>query len=137
DEPGLVITHIAGDGLLHVAPVGEISAREALGGRVRLPGGATGVLAAGKSKEEDSLGVADLPIDVGATSGEDAGRLASVGERAAYVAPLERHGEVVTGKALESRVACAVLVQALKRSTARNLHGVFAAQERLGGRGLL
>ncbi len=135
DEPGLVVTHIDSDGRLCVAAVGEVSAQEALGARVRFEGGVWGVVVAqdGSGGSSDFTG---LRIDIGASSKDEAERRVLVGARAAYDGPLVRQGDVVMGKSIARKVGCAVVVEALKRSTASGLRVVFAAQELLGGRGL-
>ena len=135
DEPGLVVTHVDKDGMLHVAAAGDVSAKEAPGCRVRFKNGMSGIVVAA-GKNQDSADVASLRIDVGATSREEAERLVRVGARAAFDVAIVRQGDAVVGKALESRAGCAALIQALERSQARGLRAVFVAQERLGGRGL-
>lgn len=136
DEPGLVVTHVDADGMLRVSPVGGISASAALGAQVRFREGARGIVVAEEGSGGGSLEFTTLRIDVGAVSKDEAEGLVSVGDRAAYDGPLSRLGDIVMGKALGSRIGCAVLIEALTRSKAGNLCMVFAAQERLGGRGL-
>ena len=135
DEPGLVVTHVDASGSLRVAPVGDLPAELALGAGVRFPGEVRGVIA-GSREQGGSLDFASLRVDVGASNKEEAERLAPVGTRAAYDVPLARQGDSVLGKALDSKLGCAVLLEVLRRSKAEGICALFAAQERLGGRGL-
>ncbi len=136
DEPGLVVTHIDTCGLLHVSPIGEVAVAAALNARVGFRNGVQGIVVADESEAGKPPEFTKLRIDLGVTSREDAQSLVSVGDRAAYKGTLYRRDHVVMGAALESRIGCALLIEALKESEAGDVQIVFAAQEHLDGRGL-
>lgn len=134
DESGLVVTHIDGEGLLHFALVGDVSPVAAVGARARFSNGTLGIVTSNGG--EGAPKATDLRLDIGASSADETKALVSVGDRAAFDWPLARRGDIAIGKAVGSRLGCAVLIRLLQTSGATDIAVVFAAQEGLGGRGL-
>lgn len=137
DEIGVVVSHVDEKGFLRFQAVGGVSARNLIGGRVRFAGGQRGVIGA----EQKGLGRGDVPrldqlfIDVGATSKESS--LVGVGDVACFDRDFVDLGGRLVAKALDDRIACAVLIQAMKElgETPHELHFCFTVQEELGLRG--
>ena len=72
DSIGLVATHIDEKGFVHVGALGGVSAGEALYAPVRFQNGVCGLICAPEDKDKGTLKAADLLIDVGAASFEEA-----------------------------------------------------------------
>lgn len=76
-------------------------------------------------------------IDIGAESREDAEELVSVGDPITFHAPYsELPNSRFTGKALDNRIGCLVMVEVLKRvDTDATVYGVGTVQEEVGLKG--
>lgn len=138
DEVGIIVTHIDDDGFLRFAPVGGLSAAVLLGQRVIFANGRVGVIASEHLDDIKELKLERLFIDIGAESREEAMKYAQVGDMAVYQRSAQIMGRRMVGKALDDRVGCAVVVEALVRlgtSSAHEVYGVFTVQEEVGARG--
>lgn len=143
DEVGLVVTHIDADGYLHFERVGSIDER-ILPSKMVLIGetGVPGVIGLKPrhltpvAELEKVVSSADLVIDIGAISREDAERVVKVGDYATFAAEFTPFGDnCVRGKALDDRVGCALLVELLRDEYPFDLYAAFTAQEEVGLRG--
>lgn len=76
-------------------------------------------------------------LDIGARSAAEAKQKVAVGEIATFYQEFTDLGERVVAKALDDRVGCAVLIEALKRSSnpQNDLYCTFTVQEEVGLRG--
>lgn len=77
-------------------------------------------------------------IDIGADTKEEAEKLISVGEYAAFYSSYTNLGkDVIKAKALDDRVGCAILLDILKDEKYNNfdLYACFTVQEEVGLRG--
>ncbi len=137
DTIGLVVTHIGEDGYVHVGPLGGIRPAEALHTPVRFKNGAKGVICADAEADVSKLKSADLLIDLGASSREEAEKLVRVGDAAVFDLPAARAGDRVISPYLDNRAGCLVLLLAMERigQTDNDLYFVFTAQEEVGTRG--
>jgi len=87
-------------------------------------------------EEEKVAKIEDLVLDIGAKSKDEAKRLAPIGTYAAFTTRFRKRGRVVSGKAFDDRVGCAVLVELLRGERFRfDLHAAFTVQEEIGLRG--
>ncbi len=141
DEPGLVVLGFDEDGLVRVAPVGPLSPRAALGQRFAFPDGTVGTLVA-RHPDRDGPGEGDrlrfdhLRLDLGASRPEEARQLVRPGQMATFDRELKVRGPLISGKALDNRLGCAVLLALLERLAAPcEVTVAFTAQGLAGGRG--
>lgn len=149
DEVGCQVQSILPNGMLRVEPMGFVSLRAMPGARMRVgEGGVLGVVGVPPAHLESGSGQESLTpfhalhVDVGAGSEVSARALGiSEGDAVAFDAPLARlgTGDLVTGKALDNRVGCAILLelfQALRHEPLPvTLLGAVAVQEEIGMRG--
>ncbi|HDR06352.1 MAG TPA: M42 family peptidase [Candidatus Coatesbacteria bacterium] len=139
DEIGVVVHYIDEDGFARVSPVGGVQPLWLYGRRVRFANGAVGVIGReqrGTTPKDTDWG--NLFLDVGVTSQKDARKLIAVGDFGVFDHSTEFQGKVVVSKALDDRIGCAVLVEALKKlgKKAKNeVYFVFTVQEEVGVRG--
>lgn len=77
----------------------------------------------------------DLFIDIGAKDQAAAEALVSIGEVAVFHAPLRIQGSLAVGGALDDRLGCALVLEALRQPCPHDLYGVFTVQEEVGTRG--
>ncbi len=136
DEIGIVVTHVDQKGFLRFGSVGGVRALPLLGGRVQFAGGTVGVIGVEKAEDASRVPAMDkFYIDVGARSAADCP--VKVGDVACFQRPCEALGNRIVAKAMDDRVGCAILIEAL-RQLARSPHDLFFAftvQEELGLRG--
>jgi len=150
DEIGFIIQHIDNEGFLRFAPIGGWDPRILLthavtivtrkGTKVR---GVIGAKPPHLLKEEERkkpIPIDEMFIDIGTFSKEEMDDLGvQVGDPATIHYPLEKHRDVVIGKALDDRAGCAVLVQVLEEVANQDLDltivANFAIGEEVGLRG--
>ena len=137
DSIGMIITHIEEDGFLRFGKVGGLSPTTLLHTNVRFANGVRGLIAADQGADPKKLEIADLYIDVGAASREEAQKLVRIGDIAVYDAPAFTAGERIVSPYLDDRIACVILLNALEQMkySPNDLYFVFTVQEELGLRG--
>ncbi len=137
DEIGVMVTYVDEKGFARFTGIGGVRAINCVGGRVAFEDGTTGVLGV-EEKRSDADKVPkfeQLYIDVGASSRDDCP--VKVGDAAAFVRPFVAQGNRLIAKAIDDRVGCAVLIEALRRlkKTPHDLYFIFTTQEEVGLRG--
>ena len=124
DEIGLMVKSIGKDGYLRFDAVGGVQPSLLAGRLVRINGHITGVIGVKSghlqsAKERSRLPeIENLYIDVGASSAQEAEQLGiSIGDPIAFVSPLTtlNHPDILTGKAIDDRLGCAVLLALMRR----------------------
>ncbi len=147
DEIGCVVKSIRADGFLRFERVGFPVPALLVGRKVLVNGrfGVIGCKLVHMQTEQDLSRVApieDLYIDVGAESAAEVAALGiEIGDQVTYLSELgEYHNpNRISGKALDNRISCAILIETLRRLPARALAGtvqvLIAAQEEVGLRG--
>jgi endoglucanase len=145
DEIGLMIVLIEREGSLRFRPVGGIDDRVLLAKKVligddKVPGviGSKPVHLLEPKQRQQVVRVAEMTIDIGASSKEEAERLVKVGDYATFdIAFAELGGglRAVKGKAFDDRAGCAVLIELLKERYPFDLYAAFTVQEEVGLRG--
>ncbi|HEY8485836.1 MAG TPA: M42 family metallopeptidase [Limnochordales bacterium] len=137
DEVGIMVTHIDEKGFLRFAPVGGLSPSLLVGQHVRFVGGVTGVVGREPEEEGKDLRHGQLFVDIGVNSAEEANRLVQVGDAACLWRPVQRLGQRLSGKAMDDRVGCVVVLEALRRlaESPHEVVAVFTVQEEVGTRG--
>jgi endoglucanase len=147
DEIAGIVRHIDAQGFLRIDPLGGLIPAHLVAQRVRVAGhlGVVGVRPGHLQSAEERLRVApveELFIDVGAASADEvAGLGIRIGTPVSYAVRLERfsNSDRVTGKALDNRAGCAVLLHLFRELAGQPLAGsltaVVAVQEEVGMRG--
>lgn len=137
DEIGLMVTHIDDNGFLRVQPLGGVSPYTSLGQRVRFHDGTVGTVGTEKLKDIKDLEFDRMFIDIGATTADEARTKVTIGSVACFDRPIAVQGDRISGKALDDRLGCAVLVEALRRleSPTSDIYAVFSIHEEVGARG--
>ncbi len=143
DEVGLMVVDHTSDGALRVETVGGIPARLLPGLTVRvgkdaLPGviGLQAIHRADRGSLNKAPNVTKLAVDIGASSKEEAERLAPVGTSIIFATQFKTLGGSCLGKAFDDRAGCATLVELLRGDPFPfEVYGVFTVQEEVGLRG--
>src|SRR3990172_6017973 len=136
DEIGLMASHIDEKGFIQFTGIGGINLQTLFGGRVKFINGVQGMIGGEPITDiSHSLVINQLFIDVGADNEKDCP--IKVGDVAAFERPFVDLGKRVMAKAMDDRVGCAVMVEALKRfkKSPHEIFFVFTTQEEVGLRG--
>ena len=148
DEVALIITHIHKNGYLRFMTLGGIDPRVLYAQRILIMGkngpvkayiGATPPHLLEKKKEEKSVSLSDLYIDIGVDSEEEVRELGvKIGSKAVFDTKFMKMGKnKVAGKAFDDRIGVSTIIEILKRlkDTNYNLIGLISVQEEVGLRG--
>ncbi len=141
DQIGIIVTHVDKNGFLRFGAVGGLDPYKVLGHRFVFANRTVGV-AAVESKERktlENLTLDKLFLDIGALSKEDALLHVAVGDFAVYAGDCVQVGNRVTSAALDDRIGCYVLIEALKATADKELnyetYAMFSVQEEIGIKG--
>lgn len=138
DEIGFQVIKIDEKGQIRVRSLGGIPVIGTAMNRVKFRNGIIGLVASTIKEKELTNDTKKLYIDIGASSKEEAEKYLKVGDVAAYVGDYaELKEDNVTGKALDDRIGCYILIEALKKidKPYNDLYFVFSTQEEVGLRG--
>lgn len=143
DEVGFIITSISDNGMLKFKPVGGIDPRILISKRVligkdRIPGvlGIKAIHLQEPSERANAVKVDQMYIDIGAKSKEEAEGLVKLGDYASFDSEMVQFGEnKIKAKALDDRVGCLALIEALKAEYDDDVYACFTVQEEVGLRG--
>lgn len=142
DEAGMVVTFIEKSGALKFAcwgaderaivskpvRIGKNSVRGVIGHKpihLQEPG-----------EKEGALDLAQLYVDIGADSDQEAQQYVSIGDYIAFDSSFHEFGDnKIKAKALDGREGCAAVVEILKSGLPYALTAVFTTQELVGSRG--
>ncbi len=126
DEVGMIVNRVHDKGHLHFSLVGDIDPR-VLGGKTVLIGdgervvkgivGSKAIHLQSPEERKKLTSVRRMYFDIGAEDAEEAKKYADVGFMATFDAPVTRFGQdkaFMGGKALESRVGCAAVIELLR-----------------------
>jgi endoglucanase len=147
DQVGFLVSHVGDGGFLRLHPVGAFDLRVLPGQRVRvvteagddLPGmlmpESHPVHTAGEGQEKQTPRLRDLYVDLGSPSHSGSVR---PGDMVVFDAPFRDLGDAVVGPALDDRIGCWALIEALAATAghACEIHAIFSVQEELGSRGI-
>ena len=141
DEVGFIVTEISEKGYIGIAAVGGIDKRAVFGHKLSV-NGRTGVCGGKElhnlSKDESGkiAEFSDLYVDIGAFSKEEAEKYVSVGDSAYFESESFEYGDgFFTGKAIDDRIGCLILLNMLKKDLPYDCTFVFSVQEEVGTRG--
>jgi putative aminopeptidase FrvX len=136
DEIGVIATHVDDNGFVRFTTIGGVGAATCIGGRVAFLNGVHGLIYMERLENSGHLpNIDQLYIDVGASNREDCP--VKVGDVAVFERPyIELNGRLVS-KAMDDRIAVAVMIQAMKelKDSPHELYFVFSTQEEVGLRG--
>lgn len=136
DEIGVIASYIDEKGFVRVGAIGGVRTLYEVMGRVQFANGTVGVIGVDKMDDPNKVPPMDkLFVDVGATSREDCP--VKVGDVACFLQPMVEMGRYLTAKAMDDRIACAVLIGTLRelKESPHDLYFVFSSQEEVGLRG--
>jgi len=138
DEIGFQVIKINDDGSIMVRSMGFTWIYINYMSRVRFQNGVCGIISGKVLPEKFENKMINLFVDIGAVTKGEAAKFVQVGDVAVYEGSYqELVGETITAKALDDRIGCAILVEAMKKiqSSPNDLYFVFSVQEELGCRG--
>lgn len=143
DEVGLIVTHVQDGGLLEIAAVGGVDAsvvigRQFLVGKQHIPGivGTKPVHLLSKEQRSQLPTFDGLVLDIGASSAEEARKLAPEGTCAYFCPDFRTLGDGrVCSKAIDDRAGCALLLGLLEQELPYDITAAFLVQEEIGLRG--
>ncbi len=139
DQIGFMVLDIDKNGFLRVTNVGGISRAVSLRRHVVFENGVHGVIGyETQDFKPEENGVGALFIDIGAKDKAEAESRVSPGDVAVYEPDAFELGEDRMGSpAMDNRIGCAVLIQALKmlQDCPNEVYAVFTVQEEVGLRG--
>lgn len=143
DEVGMMVTGYGENGNLKFRTVGGIDERILPGKRVSVgKNGIPGVIGCKplhlqeKDERNSEIKIKSLYIDIGADKKDEAEELAPLGEYISFAGDYVEFGEdCIKAKALDDRVGCAVIMEALKETYDFDIYACFTVQEEIGLRG--
>ena len=138
DEIGVIATFIDANGFVRFTGIGGVFPQNCQAGRVRFLNGTPGVICnemRGFFDAVESPALDKMFIDVGAKSKADCP--VKVGDVGVFERPFEDFGTRLVSKAMDDRIACAILVAVLQqvKNSPHELDFVFSVQEEVGLRG--
>ncbi len=143
DEVGFMVTHIDGDGFIHINSVGGIDRRVVAGRRVTVGDKRINGVIACKAIHlvpAEERGVC-IPIeksyvDIGASSKQEAEKYVSVGDYVTFAPNFELFGDGrIKSKAIDDRFGCALLCEMIKSDLEYDAYFAFCICEEVGCRG--
>lgn len=138
DEIGLQVIKVDDKGLIKVRGLGGIPVAATIMNRVMFRNGTIGVVNSTAKIEDVKNDIKKLYIDIGAQSKEEALKYVKVGDVATYIGDyVELKDNNVIAKALDDRIGCYMMIEALKKieKPYNDLYFVFSVQEEVGLRG--
>jgi len=140
DEIGFVATYIDDNGFVHIEPLGGHNPINLPFKRIRFEYGTQGtigyeseILQKG-AEDRKSVSFDTLYVDIGAKNKNEALSKIRIGETATYDEPFVDLGNRYMSKAMDDRIACAILIHVIQtlQSNYHDLYFVFATQEEVG-----
>jgi len=139
DEIGVVVTHVDARGFARFGTIGGVRLESAVNQRVRLRNGRVGVMMEEDRGNKDDKKLDRMYIDFGYESAAAAKKEVRVGDSACFDRGLEVLGERAISKAMDDRVACAVLIETARQlqKSPNDVTFCFTVQEEVGTRGAM
>lgn len=137
DQIGLMVIDIDEKGFLRFTNIGGISPFLSINQRVIFENGIVGIISNEDLDDKNKLKLDNLYIDIGAKDKKDAEEKITIGDTCVYISNFYEDDKKVTCGALDDRVGCFVMIEALKQleKTNHDLFFTFTVQEELGLRG--
>ncbi|WP_042203126.1 M42 family metallopeptidase [Paenibacillus camerounensis] len=137
DEVGFQVIKIEKNGLIRIKFLGYSHVRSAFMSRIIFTNGTVGII--GSSVPVDELKhFTQLYVDIGFSSDTEVKKVVNVGDNAVYEGHYtELPGGYVVSKAIDDRVGCYMMIEALKalEDCYNDVYFVFTVQEEVGCRG--
>jgi endoglucanase len=136
DEIGVIVSYVDAKGFVRINAIGGVRPLYEVMGRVQFENGTVGVIGVEKLDSPNRIPpISKLYVDVGASSRDDCP--VQVGDVGCFLRPMVEAGGHLTSKAMDDRIGCAILVQAMRdlESSPHDVYFVFSAQEEVGLRG--
>ncbi len=136
DEVGLMVTHVDEEGFLRFANIGGLQPASILGRCFLLPGGVKATAGVEKPEDLKDLSFKKMYLDIGARDKGEALGQVGIGSVAVFEAAFTPVGGRYSGKAMDDRIGCALLLAAMEEvRTDNEIYFVFTVQEEVGLRG--
>ncbi len=138
DEIGFIVTFIDDDGFIRFAPVGGINFNAAAYTEVLFESGRKGVLIPVGGTDPKDYKADNFVVDIGAKTKKEAERYVKIGDCFAIrPGAFSMLGGRLTGRPLDDKLGCAILMEAAKNSEGFECDTtfVFTVQEEVGIRG--
>ena len=140
DEIGFVATYIDDNGFVHIEPLGGHSPVNLPYQRIRFEYGAKGTIGfeseilMKKSSDRKDVSFDTLFVDIGARTRNEALSKIRIGEAATYDSRFVDMGNRYMSKAMDDRIACAILINVIQtlKTNYHDLFFVFSTQEEVG-----
>lgn len=145
DAIGFIVTGLDENGFADFDGIGGHSPAELVNCRVVFPNGTHGIIRARETSQAlsrpwNQIRYADLYLDIGASSLEEAQTLIRIGDMAAFEGlPELAAGSRIVGPYADDLIGCVVLLLTMEQAKAGNydVYYVFSTQEEVGCRGAL
>lgn len=137
DQIGIIVSYIEDNGFIRFSNMGGVDKRNVYSRRVIFKNGIEGIVCCEQKADKD-VKLDNYFIDIGASSKEEALSMISIGDTATYTAEFIELGKYkIASNAMDDRVGCACLIQAIKNINynENTIYFVFTVQEELGLRG--
>ena len=140
DEIGFLVNFIEDSGMIRVTNIGGIHWSGSVFGKVVSDRGVAGVLVPESGVKAGDIKADNTYVDIGAKSKKEAERYVGIGDFFVAEPSLTKLcGKRVSGRPLDDRVGCLVLLELAKRlskiQTNADVYFVFSVQEEVGCRG--
>ncbi len=137
DQIGLIVVAIDDKGFARVSNVGGVNPQMAVARPVIFANGVEGVVYNERvEKGLPDVTMAKLYVDLGCTTREEAEAKVSVGDMCIFKGDVVEMGTRISSPTLDDRIACAVLVDAIKQHRSEHdVYYAFTVQEEVGLRG--
>lgn len=146
DEIGLMVRHIDKKGFIKFSKIGGINDQMIINQKVHIntkKGPVVGVIGSKpphrmkSSEKKKAITHDNMFIDIGVSSKKEAEALLEIGDSITFqqdLSPLQN--SIVSGKALDNRIGCLVMIETLKRvENECNIYAVGTVQEEVGLKG--
>ncbi len=137
DQIGLLINDIDEKGFIRFSAVGGLSPHKLLDQRVIFNNGTQGVVCLEKIDDYGKMKISDLYLDIMELTKEEAEKHVNIGDMCVVKTNYYENDGFVMCNALDDRIGCYVLIEALRAGIESNndLYFVFSVQEEVGCRG--
>ncbi|MBQ9832467.1 MAG: M20/M25/M40 family metallo-hydrolase [Clostridia bacterium] len=137
DQIGLIAVDIDENGFIRVSNVGGVNPTITIARDVVFENGTKGVVHfETEKKKAGEATLAELFVDIGASSKSEAEKCVNIGDMAVYAAHYTDMGNRISCGAMDNRICCALLITIMQNlKTEHDVYAVFTVQEEVGLRG--
>lgn len=137
DQIGLMVTDVDDKGFVRFTNVGGIMLTVTIGQRFIFEDGRIGIVGREEKQAIEKTRLEHLYMDIGAKNKEEALGWVSIGDICVYYSEYYETEHTAMARALDDRIGCFVMMEALKRleTVENDCYFVFTVQEEVGTRG--